>query len=269
MFVPESDHVPEEFKEVFVFPEKVPVQPGDLVVLAVRIVVAVARVPEFIAGEEHGRPPAAHEHGAGVLDHAEAQRQDIRIVRFALCAAVPAVVVIEAVGIVPAVGLVVLYVIAVQVVQGEPVVAGQEIDGRIAAPVDRGRRDLWIRSSAVQRFRPSGDRPSGSSACRPGSGRSIPPSVSRMGMSRPGRGRGVPGFCDQLDVPEDRVKGQAPEERRLVEGRTVLAATQDGSQVKAEAVHPVIRDPVAQAVQDQVLHHRWLQFRVLPHPLKL
>ena len=97
----------------------------------------MARVAEFVAGEEHGCSTAAHEHGTGVLDHAEAQRQNVRIVRFAFRAAVPAVVVIEAVGIVPAVGFIVLYIIAVQVVQGESVVAGQEIDGCVAAPVNR------------------------------------------------------------------------------------------------------------------------------------
>ena len=107
-----------------------------MIVLTVRVVVAVARVAEFISREEHGGPAAAHQDGTGVFDHSEAQGEDFEIIGIALCSAVPAVVVVVAVGVVPAVRLIVLFVVAVQVIERKSVVTGQEVDGCIAAPVD-------------------------------------------------------------------------------------------------------------------------------------
>ncbi len=69
----ERDHIAEELEHIPVLFQKAPVQPGDLVVLAVGVVVAEFRVAEFVAGEEHGRSPAAHQHGAGVSDHPVAE----------------------------------------------------------------------------------------------------------------------------------------------------------------------------------------------------
>ena len=73
MFFAVGDHEFKELKEIPVLFQKAPVQPGDLVVLAVGVVVAEFRVAEFVAGEEHGRSPAAHQHGAGVSDHPVAE----------------------------------------------------------------------------------------------------------------------------------------------------------------------------------------------------
>ena len=65
----------------------------------------------------------------------------------------------------------------------------------------------------------------------------------------------VPCFCNQLHIPQDRVKCQLLQERRLFHGGSVLIAPQDRRQVKAEPIHPVSRYPVAQAAYDQLLHN--------------
>ena len=115
------------------FRRKAPVQPGDLVVLAVAVVVAVLGVAELVAGKEHGGSPAAHQNGAGVAYHAHAQLVDGIVIRRAFDAAVPASIVAGAVGVVPAVGFIVLVVVGVEVVQGKAVVAGDEVDAGVVA----------------------------------------------------------------------------------------------------------------------------------------
>ena len=137
MFFAESNHVPEEFKQVRIFVQQIPVQPGDLIILAVRIIITITSVAEFIAGEEHRGSTAAHEYGAGIFDHPEAQRENFPVVCIAFRTAVPAVVVVISVSIIPAVCLIMFLIIAVQVIEGKSVVTGQEVDGGIAAPVNR------------------------------------------------------------------------------------------------------------------------------------
>ena len=69
----EPDHGLEKGEELLIFCKQTPVEPGNLIVLAVAVVVAILRVAEFIAGEEHRRAAAAHEHGTGVPDHPVAE----------------------------------------------------------------------------------------------------------------------------------------------------------------------------------------------------
>ena len=61
----------EEFKQFPVLFQKAPVQSGDLIVLAVAVVVAELGIAEFIACQKHGSPAAAHKYGTGIAYHAE------------------------------------------------------------------------------------------------------------------------------------------------------------------------------------------------------
>ena len=110
---------------------EVPVQPGELVVLAVGVVVAVLRVAELVAGQQHRHALREEQRGDEVALLPLAQRDDVRVVGRPFGAAVPAVVVVGAVAVVLAVGLVVLVVVADQVVQREAVVAGDEVDAGV------------------------------------------------------------------------------------------------------------------------------------------
>ena len=67
---------------------------------------------------------------------------------------------------------------------------------------------------------------------------------------------GVPGFGDQLGIGQHRIVGHALQQRRVLQHAAVLPASENGRQVEAEAVHVHFRHPVAQAIDDEVAHHR-------------
>jgi hypothetical protein len=72
----ELDHTFEESKHVPIALEKIPIQPGDFVVLVVGIVVPFLGVHEFVARAEHGGPVGEHEQTEEVLDLLPPQRHD-------------------------------------------------------------------------------------------------------------------------------------------------------------------------------------------------
>ena len=133
MAEPEMDHIPEKLIKGSVFFQKLPVKPGDLIVLTVAVVVSELGVGELIPGQEHGSAAAAHEDGAGIADHPEAQVQDLGINGVPFLTAQPAALDVGSVCIVPAVVFVVLLIVGVEIIHGEAVMAGQEIDAGVVA----------------------------------------------------------------------------------------------------------------------------------------
>ena len=123
-----GDHTPDEVVHPAVVVEQGPVEPGDVVVLAVAVVVALFALQHLVAAPQHGYTLAQHENGHEVAGLASTQREDRRIVGRAFDAAVPAQIVVVAVAVVLAVGLVVLEVVAHQIPECEAVVAGDEVD---------------------------------------------------------------------------------------------------------------------------------------------
>src|SRR6202035_5196184 len=126
-------HVVEQF--LVRFGADRPVDPGDLVVLAVRVVVALLGAPHLIAREQHRNALGQQQRGQEVALLPGAQGQDGRVVGGAFDAAVPGPVVVAAVPVVVAVRLVVLVVVGDQVLQGAGVVRGDEVDRGRRAPV--------------------------------------------------------------------------------------------------------------------------------------
>ena len=111
-----------------------PVDPGDLVVLAVGVVVALLGPAHLVAGEQH-RDSLRQEQRREEVALLPLPQRDYRAApRRALGAAVPRPVVVTAVPVVLTVGLVVLVIVGDQVVQGEAVVGGDEVDRRHRAP---------------------------------------------------------------------------------------------------------------------------------------
>src|SRR5207248_2308463 len=53
MFLAQSNHFLYKFQKLLIYVLRVPVEPADLVVLAVRVVIAVLRVANRVAGEKH------------------------------------------------------------------------------------------------------------------------------------------------------------------------------------------------------------------------
>ena len=110
-----------------------PVDPGQLVVLAVGVVVAALGAAHLVAVQDHRHALRQQQRGEEVALLAGAQREDRRVVGLALDAAVPRPVVALAVAVALAVGLVVLVVVRDQVAQREAVVRGDEVDARDGA----------------------------------------------------------------------------------------------------------------------------------------
>jgi hypothetical protein len=93
---PQPEQPPGEVQQASALVVPVPVQPGQLVVLAVGVVVALLRVPELVAGLPHRHPLTEDEGQQQVAHLPPPQRDDRRISRRTLDAAVPAVVLVVA-----------------------------------------------------------------------------------------------------------------------------------------------------------------------------
>ena len=93
-------------------PSQLPVEPADLVVLAIGVVVALLRARELVARQHHRRALRQQQRCEEVAHLPLAQGVDARIVGRTLGAAVPGAVVASAVLVVLAVRLVVLVVVA-------------------------------------------------------------------------------------------------------------------------------------------------------------
>src|SRR5690606_16775891 len=129
--IPDMHAAAHELEERLLALIQVPVEPCQLVVLAVGIVVAMLGVRQLIAAEEHGHALAEQEGGDEVALLSLAHGDDAGIVGGAFSAAVPALVVVGAVLVVLAVGLVVLLVVADQVLEAETIVGGDEVDAGV------------------------------------------------------------------------------------------------------------------------------------------
>ena len=110
-----------------------PVDPRDLVVLRVRVVVAVLRPRDLVAMRQHRHALGEGERRDEVAHHPKARVENSLIGRVALDAPVAADVVVVAVAIVLAVRLVVLLLVAHEVVQRVAVVRRDEVDARVRA----------------------------------------------------------------------------------------------------------------------------------------
>src|SRR5660398_245726 len=106
----------------------VPVHPGDLVVLAVGVVVAVLGAPHLIARQQHRHAGGQQQGSQQVALQLATDGVDGRVVGRTLDAAVPGPVLVVPVPVALAVGLVVLSLVRRQVPQRETVVRGDEVD---------------------------------------------------------------------------------------------------------------------------------------------
>src|SRR5690606_26713103 len=110
---------------------QVPVDPTQLVVLAINVVVTLLGAAEFIAGEQHGGALGEQQGGHQVAHLPHAQFVDFRIVSGAFATMVIGEVVITAVLVILSVGFVVLVVVTDHVAQGEAVVGRDEVHRRV------------------------------------------------------------------------------------------------------------------------------------------
>ncbi len=126
-----------EFQQILI--GGIPVDPGDLVVLAVPVVVAALCAAQLVTVADH-RNALGQDRGRNqVALLARSQFVDLRVVGGTLYATVPRTVVALAVVVVLSVGLVVFLVVGHQVSQGKAVVRGDEVDRR-----DRSARGVLV-----------------------------------------------------------------------------------------------------------------------------
>ena len=241
----------------------VPVDPRDLVVLAVGVVVAA-----LACGRTRRRPAAsacparAAASPAGCACCRCAQRERPPGRRSALDAAVPAAVVGGAVAVVLAVGLVVLVVVADRSASVKPSWAVTKL------MLARGRRPRAAEEVARAGERATRVAPSRAARRRARSGARV--SRKRSFHSRPaGReaadlvaaGADVPGLGDQLDVRQHRVLRERVEEAARRGRSRRPSRAERRREVEAEAVDVHLLDPVAQRVHDHLQHARMAQVR--------
>src|SRR5436190_3058616 len=108
-----------------------PVVPGELVVLAVRIVVAALRAADLVAAQQHRHALREKERRQEITLLPSADRDDLRIGRRTFGAGIPGAVVVRAVVVVLAVGFVVFLVVRHEIAQREAVVRRDEVDARV------------------------------------------------------------------------------------------------------------------------------------------
>src|SRR2546423_13863533 len=108
-----------------------PIQPTDLIVLTIGVVISLLGATELIAAQKHRHALGQKEHRQKIALLPPAQTVDVRIVGRTLDAAIPGTVVIVSVAIFVAVRFVVLVVVTDKVVEGEAVVRSDEIDAGV------------------------------------------------------------------------------------------------------------------------------------------
>ncbi len=227
-----------------------PVDPGDLVVLAVAVVVAALGASQLVAVADHRHALRDEHRGDEVALLLCAQRQHLRVVGRALDAAVPRAVVALAVVVVVLVVLVVLLVVGDEVAQREPVVRGDEVDARDRTPtgglVQVGRAGDARRELTDRRGLAAPEVAHGVAVLavplRP-----LRREVADLVAARPD----VPRLGDQLHLADDRILLHEFEERRQPVD-VVELARQGRREVEAEPVDVHLGDPVPQRVHDQL-----------------
>src|ERR1700761_5475677 len=94
-----------------------PIEPVALGVLAVSIVVAMLRSPDFIAHHKHRNPERKQRHGHEILHLTVSDTLDRGIVCWTLNSVVPAPIIVSTVSVVLAVCLVVLLIVGNHIIE--------------------------------------------------------------------------------------------------------------------------------------------------------
>ena len=247
---PECDQAPRELEQRGSLGARGPVEPGELVVLTVRVVVAALGAVDLVTAEQHGHALGQQQRGEPVALLALAEAPDGGILGLAFHAAIPGAIVRLAVLVALPVRVVVLVVVRHQIVQREAVVGGHEIDARVGlaavALVEVGAAGESIREVGEPAL--------------------VAPPVVAHGVAvatvplRPQDREvadlvpafaDVPRLGDQLHLAHDRILLDDVEERRQPIDVVQLPGERR-SEVEAEAVDVHLRDPVAQAVHQEL-----------------
>ena len=226
-----------------------PVDPRDLVVLHVGVVVAALGPSALVTGRDHRDAGGQAERHHQVRGDATPQGDDLRVVRLALDPEVLGAVVVAPVAVVLAVGAVVLAHVGDRVAHREAVMGGHEVHRGV-------RRAPVVGVQVGGAGQPRRDGPDARGVTPP----EVPDRVAVLVVPlHPRRWeladavavhRHVPRLGDQLHVTQRRV---LPDRGEQVGAHVDVVADpgQCRHQVEPEAVDPHLLGPVAQGVEDQ------------------
>ena len=219
-----------------------PVQPGQFVILTVRIVIAVLRLTEFITGDQHRRSLRKYQRRQQGPFQLLATQDDFPQDGFPLLPAIPAEIVIRSIPIVLAVGLIMLVVVTDKVFHGESVMRSHIID--------TGRRQPFACAEKILRSHEmlcefSQRRP----LMQPERAHTIAklvipfkPSERKTAQLIPLRSQ-IPGLGNQFDAGQYRIPGNRPEETG-VNGIFPFFPGQCRRQIETETIDMHFRHPV-------------------------
>src|SRR5579884_3555763 len=128
MSLAKGNHVFAESEDALILLGTVPIEPANLIILAIRIDVALLGPPDFVACQQHRHSSREQENRHKILDLTFAQRLNSRIVNLSFNTTIPAQIVIVAIAVLLAVEFVMFFLIGHQVIEGKAIVAGDEID---------------------------------------------------------------------------------------------------------------------------------------------
>ena len=129
----EFDYLFEITEDICILLQIIPVEPGDLVVLTIGVIVALLRVAHLVAREYHRDTLTHHQQCDGVLHLAVAQGIDVSVVCRTFIATVPTIIMVLTITVIFAIGFVVLLVVRHEVHQCETVVCRNEVHAGLDA----------------------------------------------------------------------------------------------------------------------------------------
>src|SRR5208283_80816 len=246
--------------EVPVSVEEAPIEPADLVILAIGIAVAPLSAPHFVAHLEHRRTNRCEQDYNQVFYLAASQLLDGSVPEGIVAGgpldpAVPRQVGPGAVPVPFAIRLVVLFVIRNQIVQRETVVTGYEIDAllRFAFLVPENVRTAE-RPLRQQPYRPTVAFDKAAYVV-PEAAIPFLPIIAEEAPHLIETGS-VPRLGDLFDAGEDGIRVDIPENRGAFERAAGFVPGQDRGEVEAEPIDVHMGDPVPCAVENHAAHDR-------------
>ena len=132
----ELDQISAKPDHLFILLHRRPVQPTDLVVLAISVVVAMLGSPEFITSDQHRYALRQHQCRQHIFDLTLPHFVNDRLVGWAFDAKVIAEIIVVTVAVVFTISQIVFVAVANEVVQGKTIVRRNEVNtaaGRASA----------------------------------------------------------------------------------------------------------------------------------------
>ena len=227
-----------------------PVVPSELIILAVRIVVALLRPPNLVAPADHWDTLREQEQCQAVPLLSLSELVDGRIGGRPLDAAIPAQVVVRSVTVVFTIRFVVLVVVRNEIVEGESIMRRDEIDARKGAPPAHtvevaapGQPVPQLRHLASITFHVPPDGVPVFAVPLGPADRKVTDLIAAFAH--------VPGLCNQLDLGQGGILVEDVEESAQPVDRMHFSRER-GGEIETKSVHMHLRHPITQTIHNEL-----------------